>query len=363
MMFGNQDSGQNYAGNNRWRLAISLIFLLALLNACAGSPPAASRTEVQPPATAGIDELAQAMEIQTSQQHLLTDVSYPLQEAAIPFCQDFTRPVLGFVYKNKYAFPRQYQDAAATLFGVGEHLQVFHVIAESAAGRAGLQKGDLLVAMNGEFLPASGEAAMFGASEIISRNLRPGMPMTINVIRDGRKHEIVMTPVELCDSPVMLDASDTINAGTDGRRIVVTRGMLDFVRDNQELSLVIAHELALNLLQRQDARARNFLPGTPPDLAGENGPTAEAAPVVDPRALVAKADYMGLAILALAGIQFDNAAAFWQRLAEQQPVGKGQDVFSSHPLTPERFEVVENAVREIKRRQAAGEMLLPDAVH
>jgi predicted Zn-dependent protease len=51
---------------------------------------------------------------------------------------------------------------------------------------------------------------------------------------------------------VVLSESDAVNAFADGEKVVITKGMMRFVENDRELSLVIAHEMAHNAMGHTD---------------------------------------------------------------------------------------------------------------
>lgn len=67
---------------------------------------------------------------------------------------------------------------------------------------------------------------------------------------------------------------------------------------------------------------------------------------------------MGLYLMARAGHDYRNAAAFWRRMATVDPKAIAQA--STHPTTSERFVALQKTVVEIDEKIAAGQPLLPE---
>ena len=61
-----------------------------------------------------------------------------------------------------------------------------------------------------------------------------------------------------CVYEFKLDESDVINAYADGKRIIVTQGMIDFAKTNDNLAIVLGHEYAHNLMGHIKAKKQNI---------------------------------------------------------------------------------------------------------
>jgi hypothetical protein len=71
-----------------------------------------------------------------------------------------------------------------------------------------------------------------------------------------------------------------------------------------------------------------------------------------------EADYVGLYIMAWAGLPVDKASGFWRRMAVEHPTGI---VFSTtHPTTAERFVRLEQWAKEVNGKLASGEAFGPE---
>jgi Zn-dependent protease with chaperone function len=168
---------------------------------------------------------------------------------------------------------------------------------------------------------------------------------------------------------VYLPAERDINAYTDGSKILLTQGMLDFVSDD-ELSVVIGHELAHDVMHHMTKQKINTLMI---EIAGgfvdgfinvgmtEKMLTAYTA-LWSPE-FEKEADYVGLYLLARADGRIGAAAPFWRRMAAEH----GMDsvlppdfIFHTHPPAPERFAVLREAEAEIIAKAKAHKPLMPE---
>ncbi len=115
--------------------------------------------------------------------------------------------------------------------------------------------------------------------------------------------------------------SDEVNAYARGGQVYVTLGMLRFVKSDDELALVVGHELGHFVVARQ---------------AGTGG--------ISPKDLERSADYHGLVGLHRAGYDIVAACEVWQRMATERALqrsggqAQGQTRWSaSHPSFAERY--------------------------
>ena len=137
-----------------------------------------------------------------------------------------------------------------------------------------------------------------------------------------------------------------INAFADGEAVYMMAGMMRFAENDQELALILGHELAHNVEAHISAKKVNATIGLVFDLlaagAGVNtrGAFSQAGANSYSQDFESEADYVGLYYLARAGIEVDGAAYFWRRMAAEHkpdPVSyKGRCSFVSMKHMPRR---------------------------
>jgi predicted Zn-dependent protease len=167
-----------------------------------------------------------------------------------------------------------------------------------------------------------------------------------------------------CAYSVELGNADNINAYSDGRRVMVTRGMVNFVQSDDELALVLAKEMAHNSLlhpgrQKTAATSADIIDNlvrVRPDMSAMAG-AAGIRPM--PQELDAAADVLALYMIVRAGYRYDNAPLFWEKLARQVPANILNGYTAIHPATDYRLSVIGKIVPEIKAKQASRQALLP----
>jgi hypothetical protein len=170
-------------------------------------------------------------------------------------------------------------------------------------------------------------------------------------------------PHIVCDVLLVLGFSDAVNAQASDRAILVTRGMLRFLKSDDELALVIGHELAHVALKHYEslkaeaqARVGASIFGI---LLGARG-LGNMVPRAMPQDRERDADYLGVYLAAAAGYRYDEMPGMWRRMAAIHPASIEGSQMKTHPAAPERFLALDRAVEEIKAKTARSEPLRPD---
>lgn len=339
--------------------------LAFLLGACA---PTTQRISVD---SALVQEEARkqreiAVEDMYNDQLRLYKATYPLITKGHKLCGEKTDYIAGAIILNRMFFGQDFTEATAKVLGVWDEFKVVYVMPGSPAERAGLRAGDIVNAVGDTSLQAKGQEWKEAARKL-NEVLVKGEPGHFRISRAGQPMELMVAPEPACAFRAHLSNQDAVNAFADGKRVVITRGMMRFVRDDNELSLVIAHELAHNAMNHMDAKSGNFMLGSIFDIiaaaygVNTQGVFGNAAASAYSQDFEAEADYVGLYMMALAGLELEKAPHFWRRMASAHPRGiKGGGMMASHPATPERFVELEETIKEIRGKQQRGEALRPE---
>ncbi|RBA23761.1 M48 family metallopeptidase [Herminiimonas fonticola] len=304
----------------------------------------------------------QNMRAITTQQDRLYRIAAPLLVSNAPLCKGNARNLIGFSAKNKYSFSEDYVDAAQVL-GFTEQLQVTGVLNNSGAARAGIKRGDILATVEGQPMPAGANAERQAAA-ILGPMVGKRTSIKLGLTRTGNNVSVTVPLTLACGFGIELGNADNVNAYADGRRVLVTRGMLNFVRNDGELAFVLAKELAHNALGHPSQQKMNATVGgiidnlirITPDTSALGGSGGVRAM---PQELDAAADRLALYMLTRAGYNIDGAAAFWQRLATQYPASVPNAYTAIHPSIAYRVDAINKANAEIKGKQAAKKPLMP----
>ncbi|MGH7502581.1 MAG: M48 family metalloprotease [Longimicrobiales bacterium] len=304
-----------------------------------------------------------------AEQHRLDSLAFPLLIAAADVCGEKHGPVWGFRVDGAQEYEGPWREAVLAN-GLEEGIVVTSVIAGSAADRGGLRRGDRIIALDGDQLSGKrGAVADLRLAFAAVARARGGA--RVEYERAAVRHSTVLEPDSGCAVGTIVTPEGGINAFADGRNIIFPWAMMRFA-DDTELRVVIGHEIAHNAMRHIEARKKNALFGA---ILGALGDVALASQGVNTGGQYAaefaaagaraysqdferEADYVGLYILARAGLPLENAPMLWRHFAQIDP---GSIAYAStHPTTAERFVRLEATAKEIERKRAAGQPLLPE---
>jgi hypothetical protein len=275
----------------------------------------------------------------------LWHVVFPLSVAAADQCVFEREETYGFFLDD--GMP----SAGISDPAVRSPVRVRYVHPALPAGRAGIERGDWIIAVNEEDARARPAGAV---DELIQRSTRARIqPLTLTIVRGSSRLNVNLWAVPSCRLTVRLLESRTVNALSDGSRILVTTALLDFLRSPHELAWVLAHELAHHALEHsQRARLQNVLNGF---LAA----TVGASPAeVERIEFERQADRYGASLLSKAGFSLREAREFLVRLERYQREFDISRFAGTHPSTAERLASFDRLVDEIERQR---KVMTPDA--
>lgn len=338
----------------------ALLPALLFLTACATQGPAQKTAETKPQVSSAEQDALRSL---VTQQDRLYRVAAPLLVNNPELCKGNARKLLGFTAKNKYSYSAEFIDTAQQNFGLNDQLKIMGVLAGSGAARVGVRRGDTLVAVEDKPMP-KGENAEREAAAILGPLLSGRSSVKLTLERNGASVALNVPLTSACAFVVELGNADNVNAYADGRRVMVTRGMLDFAHSDEELAYVLGKEMAHNALAHASKQRMNATVGgiidnlirLHPDLSVMSGTSGVKAA---PQEQDAAADTLGLYMVARAGYGVDHAAPFWQRLSTQYPATVLNAYTAIHPATSYRLAAISKSVAEIKAKQADGKPLLP----
>lgn len=229
------------------------------------------------------------------------------------------------------SYPKPLRDSAGAHLAAAEKPSVFFAAPQGAL--TGPRLGDIVIGGDGKPRSLRSEAVQSGLE---NRQIR---------IRRGDEELLLSRAADpACDYALHLKFSGAINAYATGRSIIVTTAMMDFAKDDDELALILGHELAHNTMKHVRKSIQNMI------LSGFAKRTT--------RPFESEADYVGLYYMARAGFEIDGAENIWRRIGQINP--KSIVHATTHPVTPARFLAIRAAIDEINEKRAAGEPLLPN---
>lgn len=347
-------------------ITILLISLVTFFSGCMG--PTTQR--VKPNDAAVEIEANKQKEIAVREtlraQERLHNVSYPILKAGLPLCIDRKSQYIGIRYATKHDFDKEFQDVAITQLKLDSTLKIISVVKSSPAEIAGMKQGDILLSVNGIDAPVD-EKASEKFTEHLKKELKNNNKLSFKIIRDGIHESINVNTEETCNYPLIISSESDVNAYADGNNIFVTQGMMDFAETDNELALVVGHELAHNSMRHIDSKRLNAIGGFLIDilfvaLTGVNtqGAFSNAAAGAYSQEFESEADYVGLYFVERAGYEIDDAAYFWRKMGVKHPGSIAKNHAASHPSSPERFVSIEDTIKEINQKSESGAELMPN---
>ncbi len=324
-------------------------------------------------ASADVDAEAQkqadlALKLRMDDQTRVLAVAYRLMTANAELCPS-SKPTLGLSVTTIDGMPKPMRAAASRSLGLTAAPTVIWIPPDGAADKAGLKAGDRVVAV-ADWTVTPDSAGQRGIEQRLT-NLGPG---DVNLKVAGPEGERLTTlhPVMSCGYSIAIADLDEPNAAADGSHIVVNRGMLRFVKNDDELALIIAHELAhdseRHIRSKQANATAGLVAGGAVDvlfaLGGINTQGAfmragqAAGAGFHSVEFEAEADYVGVYYMARAGYNTEGVEDFWRRIAAEHY----NTIFvkNDHPTAPARYLSIARARTEIDAKRKAGTALTPE---
>ena|SRR6478672_1543226 len=322
----------------------------AVCSVVAGCGSGASTAPMTPPAenTAASSRLAR-----------LTDLDRRVAQVAVRLLQDnadlcpAVRQSAGWALHSASQYSNELRPLVQSRFGLeGDLPGVLSAPPGSAAEQAGLREGDLIVAVNGTALtagPVRTSPAFEGLAAniaILDRALAEG-PARLDVNHGGQPMSVTVEPHRACGYEVQLNPSDELNARADGRRLFISTALAGFTQSDDELALILGHELAHHVLRHR----------TWSDVGGAGREANEAAAVNGVGDKETQADRVGLFLAARAGYDTRIAPAFWRRFGAANWRVRYPQL--RHASAEARARALEQVQIEIDAKRAQGGPLLP----
>lgn len=295
----------------------------------------------------------------------LLDIAFPLAAASAELCGGDVAPGFGLNIANLSNLREELRGAAQTRLHLGDAAQILHVVPNSPADKAGLKEGERIAGVGGHAIAPGDDSAQNAMAAM--RKAGKG-PLEFEIAaQDGATRKVGIAPVSMCSYSFFIAKSDAVNAFAEGDSVVVMTGMMRFAATDQELALVLAHEMAHDVMRDSQHMPASAIPGAivdfvVSDLFGFN--TERVFTRGGGRSYTqdfeAEADTLGLYMMARAGMDIDGAPEFWRRIAANYPESIKDSLSAAHPPSPYRFVLMKKTIAEIKDRETKGAALVPD---
>ena len=306
------------------------------------------------------------------QLSLVKSIGYKVNSSNADICNktDFNS---GLTFANENVMGLKIARFFPEKINLGSRVSIIDIVKNSPADKAGLTLGDVILEVEGFIFP-EGKNAL----KKISKHFKDIEEKPVKRIKIDRKGEILTFEInqkKICNYPIIFTQDKIVNAYADGKSIIMTQGMVDYARDDNEIAMVIAHELAHNDRGHLDAKKKNTLImgsiGFILDLmtiyysggtAGGNAENTEMWSKIGSQAYSVEfekdADYGGLYYAYRAGYDISQVKNFWERIGSENP--KQIAISSTHPATSERYLQIDKTVKEINKKKKDGLALVPN---
>ncbi|MDD5552799.1 MAG: M48 family metallopeptidase [Candidatus Omnitrophica bacterium] len=332
---------------------LAIAFILNITGCATVTGPKVTREEIQ---KAQEELMVKALDYRIKQNHRLWTIgdrlitAIPKEDIKTP-----PKPLLGVMCLpiDKYLAKLYNLDTKKGVVIVG-------VKEKSPAGSAGLKPGDLLVSLKNKKVPT-----MAHLSGVLNK-LKIGEKVAIEIKRGQEmltlESQIAETPLNI---PISMVEDQQVNAATDGKMIVVTQGLMNFAKSDDEIAAVICHELAHSvrghIAKAQGGQilgliaalalgtvAEAHAPGSGNAVAKGVGGIGDIFNATYSRDLEREADYFGTKFFYYAGYDPDIFATVEERFAIEIPATMVQNYLSTHPSSPERVVRIRKIIEELK---------------
>lgn len=324
------------------RLIMSLLAAGLLLS---GQAPAVA--QVPRP---GLEDSLSAMRAQDAR---VAAIGHRLAVAGLDWCAERTW-LPGFAVHDLSQYGADYRAAAIRAFGLDAGPGVLAVAPGGPADSAGLRADDILLALDGQPLPAgrTGRDRSFDRMEQILAAVDAAFAdgrAVLEVARHGERRTIAIAAARGCASRFQLVPGGRMNAEADGRYVQVTTALVQYATDDLELAAVLAHEFAHNVLGH---RVRLNAQGVQRGVMANFGNNARRI-----RETEIEADRLSVYLMERAGYDPDGAVRFWSRFGR-----RGLNFLGSptHPNWRARVQLFETEIAKIRAARAAGRVPVPD---
>jgi hypothetical protein len=244
---------------------------------------------------------------------------------------------LGLVLDDAGRYATPWRDAAEKLVGSASAPAIIALVHGGAAQRAGVQVGDAITGIDGWTISP---ARNVNRSEVVLDRIErvpPPRPQVLHIARAGEALSLRVVPDWTCRTRFQVLADGQLQAKANGTRVEIGSELVRVVHGDDELAVILAHELAHNIL---DHRARLAAAGV---FRGRRSQTEGARLTY---ATEIEADRLAVYLSERAGFNLAAFGTVWARLG----AGGG----ANHPPNARRSALLAGEIARVKEDRAAG---------
>ena len=250
-----------------------------------------------------------------------------------------------------------------------EEIHVVRITKGSPAEKAGLKAWDRIVSINGEtsWKSAKDFEKLLEKSTSKTNFKKHKGAVILGIERDNSIRSIQIEMIEILDFSLLQLESPKVTAFADGKNVYITRGMVEFAKNDDEIKFTLAHELSHNILRHSKSKKLGAILGGFFGAALDIGLGhinngyiytdftklfLEIGKIVHSKKHEREADYLGMYIVAAAGGDVSNVLNFWRRIALEELRTTGTLSESmTHPSDPERSILMLATFKEIQEKR------------
>ena len=369
------------------RTAATLILPLLVTVGCVSSVPQSAEQRAE-------EEYQRVqLKMQSIQDHWdrkdrIARLSYPLFVANADLCGSKVKKEIDFQWVTLKDFDEPLERIAGITLGISRHPYVTTVTSGSAAYQAGLRQGDVLIALNGEPLREDKDSLFEGRingerfyrwqfNRLVRQAFENDPTLAVQFRRDDELFEIQFRPATRCSFKISLVDSSELMSISAGNSILVSTVLYDFAKSDEDFQTMLAHELAHRVSRHRAEISAGESVAVAADVvvnvlgafgmavaaaAGEDTDleepirlfSSENSPRIFKHRHELEADYLGMYMLARAGVNTSQTADFWKSIP------KDSLLRVTHQNKEGRIENIVATQQEISKKIDEGNSLNPN---
>lgn len=304
-----------------------------------------------------------------AQLRRLDTVAFRIRTANRADCKESVSGQIGLLAFSPQSLPRKYRTFSAEALNLtSDRPTVISVVEGSPAAAAGIVTGDELMTFNNEPVPATGTPNWIGG---VLRN-NGERPVAVTLRRAGVDRTVTVTPAVGCAIPINLETNAELNAFTDYKKIVIYSSISRIARTDDELAVIVGHELAHVNMGHYQKKLQNAVLGALGGVLVDGGFALgtmntggtftrhffQAGAMAFSVGFEREADYVGAYYAARAGYDIAGTESVWSAMAMENP--NSIRLATTHPTSPVRFLQIRKVAEEIADKKRRNLPLVPE---
>lgn len=295
------------------------VLAAAMMSACAPVTKHATFTEAQIKQEA-LYQQRLAIEQELEQRHRLVNVLYRLGTAAAQEC-GVNKKLSGMELGGIGLFETSYHPVAQQI-GFDNRVRVMGVATGSPAERAGIQVGDVLVAINNDRVKES-RTGYRRATRDLADAMKDG-EVKLSLERAGASYGAILSPVPGCPAPFHITRERMPSPKANGEALLIPYSLMRLSRTDDEVATLAAFALAFNVRDLLGAGGEDVTTASRNrDIAaligGDESSLYYLQHGIATKRELTQADEYAIKLMRRAGYDPRGAVTYWRRLVVSTP--------------------------------------------